>query len=292
MWGDHTDQTDPLPSEVSTLLAGYIDVIRLLAVRTAEMHRALAGESDDAALAPEPFTSWYQRSLYQSLRVHLQNALDQLRRRLTTLPEAVQPVARHLLDQEALVLRELRSLLDRPIHSLRIRCHGDYHLGQVLYTGKDLTIIDFEGMPGMTLGERRIKRSALRDVASMLRSCDYAVRVSQAGLMSGRGRAPGVVRPDDVPRLTPWCRYWSAVAAREFVATYTQSIGVGDILPHDPVVLHKLLAVLLLEKSLIDIQHELRQRPSWAGVAIDSLSDVIADLRTETEATPAHPEKS
>ena len=103
--------------------------------------------------------------------------------------------AKQVLDLQDKILKRFRSILDRKITAMRIRVHGDYHLGQVLFTGKDFVIIDFEGEPAHSLSVRRIKRSPLRDVAGMLRSFHYAANAPLIGKTGG-----GVFRPDDAAR--------------------------------------------------------------------------------------------
>ena len=119
-----------------------------------------------------------------------------LRDRLSTLPEETRAGAERLLPLKSKILEYYRLVVDRKITAMRIRCHGDYHLGQLLFTGKDFVVIDFEGEPARSLAERRGKRSALRDVAGMLRSLDYAAIVASK---------TGEFRPEDI-------RAWALVA--------------------------------------------------------------------------------
>ncbi len=146
----------------------------LLGQRTAEMHVALAADTASPDFAPEPFSHLYQRSLYQSTRKLTSQNMQRLRKQLNRLTPRAQELGRAVLDQEKTIFERLRSIVARKIVSTRIRCHGDYHLGQVLYTGKDFMIIDFEGEPARSLTERRQKCSPLSDVASMIRSFHYA----------------------------------------------------------------------------------------------------------------------
>src|SRR5690242_16711580 len=99
------------------------------------------------------------------MRTQIVQTMQTVRMRAKDRPEL-----QELLARESDLHEQVRRVLNGKIDAQRIRVHGDYHLGQVLYTGKDFVIIDFEGEPARPLSERRLKRTALRDVAGMLRS--------------------------------------------------------------------------------------------------------------------------
>ncbi|HYO84616.1 MAG TPA: maltose alpha-D-glucosyltransferase, partial [Bryobacteraceae bacterium] len=161
------------PQIASELIGSYLESARLLGQRTAEMHQALAsGTAPD--FVPEPFTDHYRNSLYHGFIAQANRSLELLKKQSPRLPEQAAQLASELLGKAHAVRDRFRPVRERRITALRTRHHGDYHLGQVLFTGKDFIIIDFEGEPARPLGERRIRRSPLRDVAGMLRSFQYA----------------------------------------------------------------------------------------------------------------------
>ena len=172
-----------VPPAMLENIGAYLDSARLLGARTAELHLALASESEDKNFAPEPFTSYYQRSLFQSMRNLAVEGLWQLRKQLKTLPPDVLPLAQHAVELKPAVIQQLRQLFDHRIAARRIRIHGNLQLGETLWTGKDFVFLDFEGSVGTPISERSIKRSPLRDVACMVRSFHHAAR---AGLSPAR----------------------------------------------------------------------------------------------------------
>src|SRR3989475_11527499 len=111
-----------------------------------------------------------------------------LNRHLAGLAGEDRAAAEEVIEAEERLHLRLRALLDTTIGSRRIRCHGDYHLGQLLFTGGDFVIVDFEGEPARPLAERRLKRWAMRDVASMVRSFDYAAEAAGGGVARGRAQ--------------------------------------------------------------------------------------------------------
>jgi len=155
---------------------------------------------------------------------------------------------------------------------MRTRGHGDYHLGQILYTGRDFVILDFEGEPARPIAERRLKRSPLVDVAGMLRSFDYA---SWYWLI--KVATEGIVRVEDVPLLEPWVRLWSRTVSRIFLDAYRPPIQRAGLLPSDDREVAGLLHALMLEKSLYELGYELGHRPEWVDVPLRGAVELIRE---------------
>ncbi|HVL16244.1 MAG TPA: maltose alpha-D-glucosyltransferase [Gemmata sp.] len=249
------------------VIGPYLDSVRTFAHRTAELHQALA-RVPSAAFTPESFGKLYQRSIYQSMR-NLTGRLSQtLTRKAGQLPPAARPLAARLVGSQDEILKRFRGVLNPNLGGCRIRCHGDYHLGQLLFTGKDFVVIDFEGDPERPVGERRLKRSPLRDVAAMIRSLDYAAQSVLYGLASSRGRSPGLIRTEDQPVLEPWATAWYDRVAREFVTGYMAAMGDSELLPRGEESLRTFLELLVLEKALTEIDSDLTHRPEWVSIPL------------------------
>ncbi|HYT95676.1 MAG TPA: maltose alpha-D-glucosyltransferase [Gemmataceae bacterium] len=255
------------PPQARELIDNYLGSAQLLGQRTAEMHLALAAETEQPDFAPEPFSTLYQRGVYQSLRNLKRRALERLAEQVEGMPEPMRTEGQRLLATEDALHQRLRGVLSRRFHAQRTRYHGDYHLGHVLYTGKDFVIIDFEGEADRSLTERRLKRSPLRDVVSMVRSFHYAAYSSLLG-HAGRGRAPGLIRPEDVQVLEPWARFWYDWVSAAFLRAYLQGAGKAGFLPTDASELRVLFDVLLFEKVIHELLNELTHRPEMARIPL------------------------
>ncbi len=256
------------PPPLDALLHEYLQRARLLGQRTAELHVALASRDDLPDFAPEPFTTYYQRELYQGGRTLARQVLARLRKHLRELPaEDDRARARTLLKAEDDLLHRLKEVAHHKLTGRRIRCHGDYHLGQVLYTGRDFVIIDFEGEPARSMSERRFKRSPLRDVAGMLRSFDYAASYA---LRAGR------VRGEDVPLLQPAADLWVLWVQAAFAAEYLDTVAPADLLPRADADLRVLLDFSLLDKAIYELGYELNNRPDWVHVPLDGILRLLA----------------
>jgi maltose alpha-D-glucosyltransferase/alpha-amylase len=258
------------PELAKETIGPYLTSVELLGQRTAELHLALASVSDDPVFAPEPFSFMYQTSLYQSMRSFTIQMLRLLRDRLNNLPDELRENAKQVLDLEKTIIERYRLIRGKKIPAMRIRCHGDYHLGQVLYTGKDFVIIDFEGEPARPLSERRLKRSPLQDVAGMIRSFHYA---AHSAVRRQLKLAP---RPeDDLPILQHWAQYWYVWVSVAFLTSYLQVVKQAHLLPEEPEQLKILLDAYLLEKGIYEIGYELNNRPDWLQVPLQGILDLM-----------------
>jgi maltose alpha-D-glucosyltransferase/alpha-amylase len=254
---------ETVPPKAAELIGSYLLSARQLGERTAEFHLAMAANVENPAFAPEPFTPFYQRSLYQSMRNLTAKTFALLRKRVRTLPEALRDPGREVLEMEERILKRFQGILDRKITAMRIRVHGDYHLGQVLYTGKEFVLIDFEGEPARSLSDRRIKRSPVRDVAGMLRSFHYASHAPLTGQVGG-----SVFRPGDVTSLEPWADCWNGWVASAFLHGYLAVAKEGSFLPRTREELASLLDAYLLEKAIYELGYELNNRPDWVKLPL------------------------
>jgi maltose alpha-D-glucosyltransferase/alpha-amylase len=255
---------DP-PDEAGELVAGYLESARLLGRRTAELHLALAAGTR-AAFAPEAFSLLYQRSLYQSMRSLASQTFQGLRKLLPRLPEDVREEATRAAGLEEELLKRFQRISKSKIEATRTRVHGDYHLEQVLFTGRDFMIIDFEGEPVRPISERRIKRSPLRDVAGMLRSYQYAAYSALFGRIGGT-----TVSPDDAARLRGWADYWAFWVSAAFLRSYLETADGASFVPAARGDLETLLEIYLLEKVIYEVNYEMNNRPSWLGIPITGM---------------------
>jgi maltose alpha-D-glucosyltransferase / alpha-amylase len=254
----------PAPAVLVERSGHYLRHAHLLGRRIAEVHLALAA-ARGPGFTPERFTVMYQQSLFQRVRASLVRTFETLARRLDQLPEEVRDPVRAALAAQGTVEGRLRAIQARPIDAIRIRIHGDLHLGQVLFTGDDFVVIDFEGEPGRPMSERRYKRSALRDLGGMLRSFGYA---ADAAMRTGATRA------QDYERVRPWGAAWTRWVSAELLAGYLE-LAESTLIPRDPAVRRLLLDFFLLEKCVYEIGYELHNRPDWLPIPVRGLLSLI-----------------
>ena len=272
-------QQTVIPPFAGELVGPFFENVKMLGQRTAELHVALASNVIDPDFAPEPFSVLYQRSLYQSMRNHSGQMFQLLRSNLSDLRGVILDEALKVLDLRNDILTRFRTLLSRKISAQRTRIHGDYHLGQVLYTGKDYVIIDFEGEPARPLTERRIKKSPIRDVAGMLRSFHYAAYTSLFGHLGS-----AVVRPEDMAAMEPWARIWNVWISSTFLNSYLEHAAPGGFLPANRDELNILLNTYLLEKALYELGYELNNRPDWVRIPIAGILQLVQSVEAAPEA--------
>ncbi len=262
----------PIPEEVDEVVGSYLQSAQLMGRRLAELHAALAEEATDPALAAEPVTPHYQRSVYQSARNLTGRTMQSLRRALPSLGERDRALAEDLLARDGDLLRRFSALLDRRVRAARIRVHGDLHLGQVLFTGRDFLIIDFEGEPTRSLSERRVKRTPVRDVAGMLRSFDYA---AVTALLDAVARGLVEADSDAARELEAWGRHWNDWVQSAFLGSYLEAAGDAPWIPADPDAMALVLDTALLEKAIYELAYELNNRPDWVAVPLRGIRDLL-----------------
>ncbi len=264
-----------IPAAFLEISAPYLESARLIGRRAGQMHLALSRDSDEPAFAPEPFSRLYQRSLYQAMRSQAARVLDSLRAELNRLPEPVRPEARALLDRRRELLGAFESFTARKLGTMRLRCHGDFHLERLLYTGKDFLIVDFEGLVDRSLSERRIKRSPFRDVATMLRSFTYA---AYSVLLTADGSATETLELKE--RLV---RLWSHYVGGVFLHSYLETAAGAPFIPADRGDLEVLLHNFMLDKAVDELGYELRHRPHWLVVPARGILELIGRLERPAE---------
>jgi maltose alpha-D-glucosyltransferase/alpha-amylase len=264
------NETAPPGAVLDELFGGvYPEKMKLLGQRTGELHLALASYPNDPAFRPEPFSAMAQRSVYQNMRASLRRAFILLEKKLCDLSADFRDEAKEVLGEEQEILGRERRLLDRRTNAAKIRIHGDYHLGQLLYTGKDFVILDFEGEPARPLSERKLKRSALRDVAGMMRSFQYA---AYSALWQP------AMRKEDVPFLERWADLWYRQMGSVFLQSYLKTTGSAVFIPQNSEDLQIMIEAYLLDKAVYEIGYELNNRPSWVVIPVRGIKYILKSV--------------
>jgi maltose alpha-D-glucosyltransferase/alpha-amylase len=238
----------------------YLDSATTLGSRTAELHLALSGATDDPAFAPEAVPAADLQALLADLHEHASSVLDALKERVPYLPDDVLEMAAAVLSQRTRILDHFKALRPETFQIWRTRVHGDYHLGQVLKVKTDFVILDFEGEPARPLSARRAKQSPLKDVAGMLRSFSYA---AYSSLINFSARRAG-----DRATLEPWAQLWERCVAAEFLRAYRQTAQGAVFMPENTENFRKLLDIFLVDKALYEVLYELNARPDWVRIPL------------------------
>ena len=259
---------EEVPAAIQELLeANVAENCHLLGQRTAEMHLALAHDTTDPAFTPEPFSLHYQRSLFSSLQSLVRVAFSSLSKNLKSLDPEIRAEAEEVLGMKNEILNILKQVYSRKIDVNKIRIHGDFHLGQVLFTGKDFLILDFEGEPSRSYSERRLKYSALRDVAGMIRSFHYAA--------FGSLFLDNQIRKEDITVLLPYVEQWYHYMSGFFIKSYMEKVGNSAIVPDNAADLETLLQTYLLQKAIYELNYELNNRPDWVIVPLRGIKAIV-----------------
>jgi maltose alpha-D-glucosyltransferase/alpha-amylase len=261
-------------AEHSDEQAAYARVMEQVGRRVAELQVALASRNDIAEFAPERVTAEDRRSWRDALLQRADNTLDELAHRRARLKENDQDLVDELLAMRRSLPNRLRGLLQATTDVMKIRHHGDFHLGQMLIVKEDVFIIDFEGEPRRSIEERRRKAPAARDVAGLIRSIDYSATAALERALKQS--------PDEHGRLAPTLDRWREHSVAAFLRAYREHLSDAGLWPASVEQGDRLLDFFLLEKAFYEIDYELAHRPDWLRVPLAGTWRIL----TRSEATP------
>jgi trehalose synthase-fused probable maltokinase len=254
-----------IPTEAAGIIGEYLDWAKLLGRRTAELHLALASDSNDRDFRPEAFTDADQREFRHGAEQLLRSTFQLLRDQCSFLPLDIRESAEVVLGQEGYLKKRLDNFESSHLSVTKTRIHGDYHLGQVLFTGSDFVIIDFEGEPSRPLAERRRKRSPLQDVAGMLRSFDYAAHTTL-----GKGFQGGERKQMEITAT-----YWQKWVSAAFLRSYREVAAGAGFVPKSQPEFELMLEAFLLDKAVYELAYELNNRPAWVRTPLGGISQLL-----------------
>jgi maltose alpha-D-glucosyltransferase/alpha-amylase len=252
----------PIPPAIAEAITTYLATADVLGRRTGELHVQLS-ENPEPDFAPEPLTHRDLEQLAGTMRREAEHQLRMLESRSASFDSRARELARAVLEQRDALLRRFDDLTHATSGGARLRCHGDYHLGQILVTEGDIVILDFEGEPARPLSDRRAKCSPLRDVAGMLRSFSYAASTAL--------NAATLTRPEDLERLAPWSELWETWVSAVYLRSYLAATADAGILPARSEDLDLLLQTLVVNKAIYELGYELNNRPDWVHVPLTGL---------------------
>jgi maltose alpha-D-glucosyltransferase/alpha-amylase len=268
----------PPPVIARNAIGPYLSFVEKIGARVAQLHLILATQVDDPAFAPEPFNDFYRQSLYHGYLGLTGRRLEFIRQRYSDMREDMRALASKVLEQESAIIAKFEAVFKQRLHSERTRFHGRLHLGHLLIQEDDVVMFDFEGDPEQHISERRIKRSSMRDLTSMLTSLGYA---AQAAI---RQTASANVGGDLTTReLRSAGRFWYSHISAAFIRGYWNIAGKASYLPKTLADQQTLLQTYLLERALLDVRADVEDRPELAGMPfriILHLLDPEAERRT------------
>jgi maltose alpha-D-glucosyltransferase/alpha-amylase len=243
----------------------FVTLMHTLGVRTGELHSALALRSNDRAFSTETASAEDLQGWTRTVRDEAQLSLDLLVRSSAELPVQARDLAATVLTRRALVLQRIESLVAAGDGWRRCRYHGDYHLGNVLIHLNDFVLIDFEGEPARSIAERRRKHTPLRDVAGMLRSFNYA---------KSTALERGAEQTDIDPRLVVRADEWERQVREAFLRGYAEAVSGAELFPSFEAA-RTVIELFEYEKALYELRYELANRPSWAGIPLHGLIELL-----------------
>lgn len=241
--------------------------VRTLAMRTAEMHIALGGDTTDTAFTPTTYNGDYTVWLKNRLIYQFQNRLNTIENNLHKLDGLALELAHQFLDNKTLIRKHFLDFDWTKLKSERIRIHGDYHLGQVLVNGDDFYILDFEGEPESTIRDRKVKQPPLKDVAGLFRSFHYAI---YATIFNNKDKYPY-----EQHELFAAGELLFNYMVGVFLDTYIEKAQEGNLNIGYSKEIAFLLKYCILEKAVYELGYELNSRPRWAVIPLRGIASIM-----------------
>ena len=261
---------ESLPQELQTLLGSHAsEQARLMGIRTGELHLALAAGSESKDFRPEAFSLHYQRSLFSTLQSLVRETYQNISRNIGRLPADVQSNMERVTAYRPKLLAIFKRIYAKKLDALKIRIHGNYHLGQVLLTGKDLSISDYSGDPTLSYSERRLKRSPLIDVASMVLSFH---QVAFDGFMDN----PQLQEADRIA-LQPFAALWAHYISGFFIRAYVTTVKDARLLPVDQKDFEMMWQNYLLQRAMIAFNDALRNDPKKVVTPLTLIRNILRE---------------
>ena len=241
--------------------------IKLLGKRTAQLHNALSAGNIQNGFDSEPFNIDYQLWVNDCIEKLIDSKFELLEQNLPKLTNDTKQKAHAIIASKQKLKSYFHELLSKPLIANKIRIHGDYHLGQVLYSNHDFVILDFEGEPDKPHNMRRIKYTALRDVAGMMRSFHYAafavlyqdVEISMQNSLASKANQ------------------WYKTISNLYLESYLQH--ANEIVLPQPNVLQNLLQLYITEKAIYEMGYEINNRPTWISIPLESLYELVTNIK-------------
>ena len=259
----------PVTDEAENAFFFPLNLGETLGRRTAELHRALATETDDEAFKAVKTGKSDVKDWIKSARADLDEMMKALKSARSRYSDETAELIGNIIDLRGDLSKRLDACLSHTPSGGRSRIHGDYHLGQVLVAADDVVIIDFEGEPRRSIEERRAKMSPLRDVAGMLRSIDYLAADAI------RRRGPMAVPVDD--RAFARAELWRQQSRAGFLEAYNAAIEGSPTHPDNEAFARDLLDLFLIQKAAYEVSYELANRPTWVDIPLRGLLDLVND---------------
>ncbi len=260
-----------IPLEWRNLLTDMpINRAQLLGQTVAHVHLGMVDDTHPS-FQPESFSLHYQRSLFSAFQSLVRSTLQSLRKQKQHLR-----AAQDLLDLRKPMLERLKRIYAHKIDTLKVRTHGDLHLEKLLFTGREFVMFDFEGERIRSYSELRLRKSPVRDLASLICSLYY---VSQEALRAQVGE-----EESDHSDLQPWVEAWFEGMSAAFLAGYLPQVREAGLVPADPTDWHILLDSFLIERHLYELSFELKRDRNMAAIPLKGL---LRLMHTHSETTPA-----